>query len=780
MNPLNRKGNRIKKTFATAGIAAALVFSTIPFGAAPARTFAEQPESALQLTANVRDEGDHYKLDLSLAGPANDNEGSAQAVIFSAPSISHKWNALDPVNVKIHPSAVKISELPELGSELDKITEYTREVTRQLTTKLSEEVKLENETVKVSDLISVEGIPEFEAAIAHLEYSSEELASLPLFEGDFPVDRDEEDSFFVNFTKNTDDIKGLNSHFETAIEGIVWNSVEEVQTGMEGLAPSVKEQQNSEEAVASKTDAELLLNEIVTEIIEPATAELNALMEQFRIDIEKEGSEWTAGLEKVRKVESIEAETTMRVNKPVEAKNTVTIRAGLDNLEGYDFETLGSEAQADFEEEYDPIKIPHKPTNIYLFAGDQFAFGEGLVGATVFARTKKEGNHLGHAVVQPPFAYFAEEIVIENNGFFEMELKRPLIAGEFIEFYQETEDGHRSEIANVEVLPVPGGGEFEPTLELPVVDDIYDIDYVITGTAGPGNVVLAVDMVEEDLVGLADVMKDGSFMIELMEPLESGREVGFIQVNEMGEYSDIVFKTVLKAEMSLDPPTVDPLDDDDLSITGAAGVGHVVLAGIGEELIGVADVDEKGRFVIELAEPLQAGTVVELYQLSGDGQYSDSVSVTVQKAGDAVVQKPTVHRITDKDRTVTGKGLPGHTVVGYEDNEEIGKAEVGEDGKFSIQLDQPFAAGTVLEFRQSDPDGKLSEPVQVTVEKATSGTGSDHKAESGTKGTSGSNSSGQKLPKTATATGAVGLAGGGVLLAGLLIRRFARKGRNVQ
>jgi hypothetical protein len=112
------------------------------------------------------------------------------------------------------------------------------------------------------------------------------------------------------------------------------------------------------------------------------------------------------------------------------------------------------------------------------------------------------------------------------------------------------------------------------------------------------------------------------------------------------------------------------------------------------------------------------------------------------------------------------------------DNEEIGKAEVDEDGKFSIKLENPFTAGTVLEFRQADADGKLSEPVQVTVEKAAeSGSGSDYKTESGTKGTSGTSgsSSGQKLPKTATATGALGLAGGGVLLAGLLMRRFARK-----
>ncbi|MFC7364303.1 MULTISPECIES: Ig-like domain-containing protein [Bhargavaea] len=788
MNPLNRKkrGNPIRKTIATAGIAAALVFSTIPFGAAPARTFAEQPESALQLTANVRDEGDHYKLDLSLAGPANDNEGSAQAVVFYAPFLSDKWQEHGTVTTTIEPSSIAMSQLTELESELKPIRDKVGDVIGQLEMKLASDIE-DTGNMKVSDVIAVEGMPAIEAAVTQLEDPNEKLASLPVFEGDVEISFDEEISgaFIANFmedSKGSDDFIGLYTHLESEIEKVVLDSVEGVRSSMEGLAVSEKEQQDPEEAAAPITDSNLLIDEIISEIIEPGKAELNKLIEEFRTGIEEKDSKWTTSLEGLPKVNSIHAETTLRIEKPVRADNTVIIQAALTNVKPNEQELKHSEikAEADFGEESDPVKIPKGPSSIYLFGGDQFAFGEGLVGATVFARSEG-GDHIGHAVVEPPFVYFADEIIIENNGFFGMELQRPLEPGEVIEFYQQTEDGQRSESVYVEVLPAPDGGDFEPTLELPVVDDIYDIDYVVTGTAGPGNLVAAVT--EEDLVGIAEVMEDGSFLMELEAPLEAGTEVGFIQVNEAEEYSDFTFKTVLKAEMSLDAPTVDPIDDDDLGITGAAGAGNVVLAGVGEELIGVADVDEDGRFVIELAEPLQAGTVVELLQVSEDGQYSDTVQVTVQKAGDAVVQKPTVQRITDKDRTVTGKGLPGHTVLGYLDNEEIGKAEVDEDGKFSMKLENPFTAGTVLEFRQANADGKLSEPVQVTVEKAeTSGTGSDHKAESGTKGTSGTSgsSSGQKLPKTATATGALGLAGGGVLLAGLLMRRFSRKGRNVQ
>lgn len=782
MNPLNRKkteGSRIRKTSAVAGIAAALVFSTIPFGG-PNRTFAEQSEGALQLEAAVHDMDTHYSLDLHLTGNADEQEGSAQAVAFYSPFLTEKWSATGAVNTAIRPSAVTISQLPALKEGLDPIAEKAREITGKLTAKLSEEVVSEDpetgetETVTVSDLIAIAGLPEVETAAASLAEPSG-LESLPVYEEEIPVSAYGE-AFLADFSEE------LDLHLETQIENVVLDSVGEVRANVEALAPIVKEQ--SEAADASQSETGQLIDEINAEIIEPGKEQLETLIEQTHAAIQGKDSEWTGDLDELRKVDSIEAGTTMRVEKPVGADNPVTIQAGLTSTSpGQDeLAFLEAKAEADFGEKGDPVKLPKGPANIYLFAGEPFAFGEGLAGATVFARTQSGKDHLGSAVVEPPIFYFADEIEIENNGFFGMELQRPLIQGEVIEFYQRTEDGQTSESVFVEVLPAPGDDEWEPTLEMPVVDDIYDIDYVITGTADPGNLVAAVDLGMEEVIGFADVEEDGSFWMELEEPLEAGTEVGFIQVNEE-EYSDLAIKTVLKAEMSLDPPTVDPLDDDDLSITGAAGAGNVVLAGIGEELIGIAEVEEDGRFDIELAEPLEAGTVVELYQLSEDGQYSDTVSVTVQKAGDAVVQKPTVNAITDKDRAVTGKGLPGHTVIGYSGNEEIGKAEVGKDGTFSIGLENPFSAGTVLEFRQADEDGKLSEPVQVTVGKAESGTASDSKGnsetESGSKGTNGS-SSGQKLPKTATATGAMGLAGGGVLLAGLLMRRFARKARSSQ
>lgn len=787
MNSLNRrrkKGNRIRKTFAAAGITAALIFNTIPIGLTtdgwgPKRTFAEQ--TAWHLKASVTDEEQHYHLLMSLEGEVQDGEGGQDgAVVFYAPGLSEKWSPTGPVKLVIQPAAIPLGQLPVLKTEIDPLLSQAQDFTEQLKLKLAEDIQLEvnpetgeTATFKVSDVIDVNGLPHIEEAVKQLADQTEALASLPAYTADVPVDADARGAVIADFSE------GFNRHLESVIEERVSSSAVEVGAGMEGLELSVVEQQ--EVSAAKLPEVELLLGEIMAEIIEPGKARMTALIEKTQASMNGEQSPWTAGLDSIEKTASVKAETAMRVAKPVGTQWPVVIQAGLTNPEPGqgDLIALKASTEVDFNEKNEPVKIPDGPVPFWMFAGEWFAAGEGLVGATVFA--KSGGNHIGHAVVQAPETYFAEEIIVQNNGYFEMELERPLVEGEIIEFYQETEDGQRSESVYVEVLPATDDEEFEPTLELPQVDDIYDIDSFITGTADPGNMVVAVT--EEDLIGLAEVMEDGTFLMELETSLEAGTEVGFIQVSESEEYSDFVFKTVLEAEMSLEPPTVDPIDDDDLSITGSAGGGHVVIAAIDDELIGAAEADDEGRYTIDLTESLKAGTVVELLQLSGDGQYSDTISVTVLKAGDMIVEKPMVQPITDKDRTVAGKGLPGHTVMGYLDNEEFGSADVGEDGQFSMQLDHPFPAGTVLEFRQSDQDGKLSEPVQITVEKAAIGTGSDNKGDngvdSGTKGTTASGS-GQKLPKTATATGAIGLAGGGALLAGLLIRRFARMRGNAQ
>lgn len=75
---------------------------------------------------------------------------------------------------------------------------------------------------------------------------------------------------------------------------------------------------------------------------------------------------------------------------------------------------------------------------------------------------------------------------------------------------------------------------------------------------------------------------------------------------------------------------------------------------------------------------------------------------------------PTLNPINDTDSQLTGTGIPGDTVIITIAGEEIGRATVGEDGRWILSLDNPLTAGTVVNATQTD--GNLaSDADQQTV-----------------------------------------------------------------
>ncbi|WP_213422457.1 Ig-like domain-containing protein [Bhargavaea massiliensis] len=787
---------RMKRMITASGVTAALVLSTLPSGVpvsvrdkAEASMMAQTQESVMTLDAELLEEEDYYRLSLNLSGSGNGVGTPESAAAFYAPTLSTRLMATGPVNVDIDVAPLSMTELPTLSNTTQPILEQADLLAVELQEFLERPVDGEN-SLKVSDLIRIEGIDGLHEAIAGFA-EPEMLSDLSDYSGEAPMDVRENGGAIGDFSE------ALDAQLETEIEEGIRQALKQLNVAAENLnvienqadeqPQGTGNEEQPEEDINSSDGGVMtetsLAEEVVLDIIKPAQEDLSRLTGELQTVLGIQPSEWTKDFETAKVIGHITAHAELRLPKPAYVDGDITIRGGLTVADPSEEElrALTATDEVHFDESRQVVIIPDKPNPYWIFAGDTFVIGEGLVGATVFARSN--GGYIGNAKVQPPYSLFsAQDVVVGNNGIFEMVLDRPLEEGEFIDFYQMTEDGQESEVYRAQVLPSPQDEEWNPTLEIPVVDDIYNLDYWITGTATPGNLVGA--FTEEEFLGMAEVMEDGSYFIELESQLEVGREVALLQVNDEEEYSDFVFTVVKESVATLEAPKVNDVYDTDLEINGTAGANNAVFAIVDDELIGIAEADGEGNYAIELFEPLEAGTVIDLFQASEDGEYSDFVSTTVLKTGDAVkVDKPSVDPITDADLSITGEGKDQHSIIAYVDGKEIGKADVNEDGDFSIKLQEKLKAGTKVEVRQSDPDGKLSEPVQVTVEKAAeSGSGSDYKAESGTKGTSGTSgsSSGQKLPKTATATGALGLAGGGVLLAGLLMRRFARKGKNVQ
>ncbi|WP_235018417.1 Ig-like domain-containing protein [Pediococcus acidilactici] len=83
------------------------------------------------------------------------------------------------------------------------------------------------------------------------------------------------------------------------------------------------------------------------------------------------------------------------------------------------------------------------------------------------------------------------------------------------------------------------------------------------------------------------------------------------------------------------------------------------------------------------------------------------------------VAAPGVNRPYAGDRTVTGTGTPRNTIVVYDDlKNEIGRAIVGEDGEYSVEIKAEYElfAGETISVVQIDADGKESSPVNMVIQ----------------------------------------------------------------
>ena len=212
-------------------------------------------------------------------------------------------------------------------------------------------------------------------------------------------------------------------------------------------------------------------------------------------------------------------------------------------------------------------------------------------------------------------------------------------------------------------------------------------------------------------------------------------------------------------------------------------------------------VQNNGIFRMELDRPLPAGTQITFVQVLKDKvSERNEINVLPSDSDDAIVDAPTLNDIYSDDLVITGTGKPGYRVIVRVGREEIGSAEVDENGKYAIHLSSPLDAGSVVEAFQLDVDGNQSTAIRTIVKLAgqvpggngngdgtgnvsggegdSSGSGGNPSTHPGTSEkpwSNGGGSAGQVLPKTAGMTAPIGFAGGGLMLAGLAGRLLGRK-----
>ncbi|WP_456363317.1 Ig-like domain-containing protein [Priestia aryabhattai] len=268
-------------------------------------------------------------------------------------------------------------------------------------------------------------------------------------------------------------------------------------------------------------------------------------------------------------------------------------------------------------------------------------------------------------------------------------------------------------------------------------DDTFDIDFYKVYVSGKGTLLVGgvTDTPSDiDLLFVATEYdyQDHGYLEYLDSEYDDGVEVQEYKVNKAGTYyipvldlnsseTDDVYgiSTLFQAEakdtVAPNKPTVNKVDNNDKVVTGKAEAGSTVTVNVGKSRIGYAKASSNGSLSVNI--PVQkAGTSLNVTAKDASGNVSKLTYVTVVKADVTPPNKPTVNKVDDNDKVVTGKAEANSTVTVNVGKNRIGYAKANSKGIFSVSIPVQ-KKGTTLNVTAKDASNNVSKLTYVTVVK---------------------------------------------------------------
>ena len=293
----------------------------------------------------------------------------------------------------------------------------------------------------------------------------------------------------------------------------------------------------------------------------------------------------------------------------------------------------------------------------------------------------------------------------------------------------------------------PAGNRSAPSTAVPFVVDTAAAPPVITapadgsrtgdttptvsGRGEPGATVTV--LVDDVVVGTAEVDGDGRWSLELTTPLAEGPHTAEAsQVDAAGNTSAVASSTfAVDLTAPAAPVVTEPADGSSTTDTtpvlrGTAEPGASVEVGVDGEVVGTVTATRAGTWSLTLDEPLAPGEhTVGATAVDGAGNRSEPAEehtfTVVATAATPVITSPVPGTPVTSPVQVCGTGEPGAEIALRDaDGTVLGRATVGTDGRWCVTVTLPPGAQTV-EAVQTGPDGDTAVSAEVVI---TVGTGS--------------------------------------------------------
>ncbi|MFF2444770.1 Ig-like domain-containing protein [Priestia megaterium] len=268
-------------------------------------------------------------------------------------------------------------------------------------------------------------------------------------------------------------------------------------------------------------------------------------------------------------------------------------------------------------------------------------------------------------------------------------------------------------------------------------NDTFDMDFYKVYVSGKGTLLVGgvTDTPTDiDLLFMATEYdySDHGYIEYLGSEYDDGVEVQEYKVNKAGTYYipvmdlnssetgeaygiSTLFQAEAKDTVAPNKPTVNKVDNNDKVVTGKAEAGSTVTVNVGKSRIGYAKASSNGSFSVSI--PVQkAGTTINVTAKDSSGNVSKLTYATVVKSDVTPPNKPTVYKVDDNDKVVTGKAEANSTVTVNVGKNRIGYAKANSKGSFSVSIPVQ-KKGTTLNVTAKDASNNVSKLTYVTVVK---------------------------------------------------------------
>lgn len=250
------------------------------------------------------------------------------------------------------------------------------------------------------------------------------------------------------------------------------------------------------------------------------------------------------------------------------------------------------------------------------------------------------------------------------------------------------------------------------------INPIASTDTTITGTGETGSTITVTGAVCTNLPVI--VNSAGVWSCTLSAPIPNGTVVTVVQTDVSGNPSNPTTSTVYNPLSVSATPTINPINTLDPVVTGTGVSGSTItISGAtctNSPIIVTVGPNGKGTWSCTLSSSLPVNTIVSA--TASEPNKSPSGPATT-KVSDATKTSPSAPVFDPTDGTpISGTGEPGSTVtVTGPNNTVICNALVAANGTWScIPVNVP-PYGTVITATQEDPDGNVSPPSSIVVDR---------------------------------------------------------------